>query len=121
MPKRRVSNTSRKTNKSGTGSRSSLKCHRFIGVDLSGGKNDKTSVAVLEYYPGQNKLFLTHIYEHIQAEGEISGDLALFEIIKEHSPNLEYLCIDAPLKLPKCIRCKLKCPGYEKCKEPEIQ
>src|ERR1700734_2404035 len=96
-----------------------LKPHRFIGVDLSGGKNDRTSLAVLDYYPGQQKLFLTHIYEHIQQEDGVSADQALFEIILEHSQNLEYLCIDAPLKFPKCIRCKLACPGYERCKEKE--
>lgn len=75
---------------------------------------------MLDYYPGQKKLFLTHIYEHIQAEGEISADQVLFEIIQEHAENLEYLCVDAPLKFPKCVTCRLKCPGYERCKEPEI-
>ncbi len=88
---------------------------------MSGGKNDRTSVAVFDYYESQKKLFLTHIYEHIQQEGDISADQALFEIINGHLENLEYLCIDAPLKFPKCVRCELRCPGYEKCKEVEIQ
>jgi predicted nuclease with RNAse H fold len=93
---------------------------RFIGVDLSGGKNDRTSAAVLDYYPKERKLFLTHVYEHIKSQDEISSDQALYEIISEHKENLELLCIDAPLKLPKCLRCELICPGYERCKEPEI-
>lgn len=29
--------------------------------------------------------------------------------------------MDVPLSLPKCMRCQLKCPGYEKCKESEIR
>jgi hypothetical protein len=90
-------------------------------VDLSGGKNDRTSVTVLDYYAEQKKLFLTHIYEHIQQEGDISSDQALFEIINDHTENLEYLCIDAPLKFPVCVRCELRCPGYENCKVKEVQ
>lgn len=90
-------------------------------MDLSGGKNDRTSVSVFDYYESQKKLFLTHIYEHIQQEGDISADQALFEIISGHLENLEYLCIDAPLRFPKCVQCELRCPGYEKCKEVEIQ
>jgi len=94
--------------------------HRFIGIDLSGGKNDRTSLAVLDYYSKEKKLFLTHIYEHIEQVGDLSADQSLFEIIREHQDHLEYLCIDAPLKFPKCIRCLLVCPGYERCKEKEI-
>src|ERR1017187_6963654 len=116
-----VSGSKSQAHSKGSRSQNKLKYHRFIGIDLSGGKNDRTSLAVLDYYPGQEKLFLTHIYEHIQQEGEISSDQALFEIICEHQSGLEFLCVDAPLKLPKCIRCKLVCPGYEKCKEKEIQ
>jgi hypothetical protein len=117
----RVSGAAGQTHSSRSRDQNKLKPHRFIGVSLSGGKNDRTSLAVLDYYPGQDKLFLTHIYEHIQQEDGTSGDQALFEIIKEHQENLEFLCIDAPLKFPKCIRCRLVCPGYEKCKEKEIQ
>jgi predicted nuclease with RNAse H fold len=90
-------------------------------VNLCGAKNDRTSLAVLDFYPDQNKLFLTHIYENIQHEEEVSSDQALYEIIREHSENLEFVCLDAPLNLPKCMRCKLACPGYERCKEKEIQ
>ena len=106
MSASRVSGPTGQTHSSRARDQNKLKPHRFIGVNLSGGKNDRTSVAVLDYYPGQNKLFLTHIYEHIQQEDGISADQALYEIIREHSENLEYLCIDAPLKFPKCIRCK---------------
>jgi len=78
-------------------------------------------VTVLDYYETQKKLFLTHIYEHIQQEGDISSDQALFETINDHTENLEYLCLDAPLKFPICVRCQLRCPGYELCKVKEIQ
>jgi hypothetical protein len=32
----------------------------------------------------------------------------------------ESISFDVPLSLPKCLRCDLVCPGYETCKEPEI-
>jgi hypothetical protein len=121
MSARRISSAEGSSNKARTRDQNQLKPHRFIGIDLSGGKNDRTSVSVLDYYKSQNKLFLTHIYEHVQQEGDVSADQALFEIITDHMENLEYLCIDAPLKFPKCIRCQLRCPGYEKCNEKEIQ
>lgn len=59
--------------------------------------------------------------EKSNSHGEISADQILFETIKENLTNTKYLCINAPLQLPKCMRCRLKCPGFEKCKEPEIQ
>ena len=34
---------------------------------------------------------------------------------------LRYVAVDAPLQFPKCVRCELKCPGYDKCKKPEIK
>jgi len=33
---------------------------------------------------------------------------------------MELLAFDVPVTWPKCIRCELKCPGYEVCTEPEI-
>jgi hypothetical protein len=120
MSTSRVSGPQGQTHSSRSRDKNKLRPHRFIGLTLGGGKNDRTSLAVLEYYPGQQKLFLTHIYEHIQQEEEISADQVLLEIINEHGADLEYLSINAPLKFPKCVRCKLACPGYERCKEKEI-
>ncbi len=39
----------------------------------------------------------------------------------DEEKDLSTVAVDAPLKLPKCLRCRLQCPGYEECKEPEIQ
>ena len=120
MSASRVSSAQGQANAGRARDQDKLSLHRFIGVNLSGGKNDRTSVAIVDYYPGQKKLFLTNIYEHIQQEEDTSADQALFEIIKESSDHLEYLCIDAPLSFPKCVRYRLACPGYERCKEKEI-
>ena len=43
--------------------KSSLKVHRFIGLALGGGKADRASLAVIEYYPNQKKIFLSHLIE----------------------------------------------------------
>ena len=96
-----------------------LKRGHFAGISLSGGKSDKTCLAFLEYYPEQNKIFLSHLSDKIKTEGEISGDLSLVEEIQRFRKP-EITAINAPLNTPKCMRCKLKCPGYEACQEDEI-
>ncbi len=125
MSKRRLSNHQRKprigTSEAPVKLGAHLKVHRFIGVSLSGGKADKSCLAVLEYYPDHNKVFLTQLEEKIKSDEEISADLKIHEIISRYGKDVELVAFDAPLTLPKCMSCKLKCPGYENCKEPEIQ
>ena len=122
MSKRRVSSTpstSSRTRPRSRGQRLSLE--RFLGVSLLGGKNDRTTLAVLEYYPEHRKLFLSQLHEKIKSENDISADQTLIDQIQSFQPGVKMLALDVPLDLPKCLRCKLKCPGFEKCKEPEIQ
>ncbi len=97
-----------------------LKSHHFLGVALGGGKTDRTCVADLEYFPQQKKVFLARLYEGIRTEGETSADLYLHRVICEASVNVMSVSFDVPITLPKCMRCTLKCPGYEDCLEPEI-
>ena len=93
---------------------------RFLGVNIAGGKTDKTELVSLEYYPEHKKLFLNQIEEKIQSRGQLSGDQQLFELITKKYRDASLVAINAPTRLPKCIRCKLECPGFEKCTEPEI-
>jgi hypothetical protein len=104
-----------------SGGRKGLKVHHFGGVALAGGKTDKTCFAILDFYPQQNKIFLSRLFEKIRTEGEVSADLQLHRLVSLTPGRLETLAFDVPLKLPKCLRCKLVCPGYEACDEPEIQ
>lgn len=99
----------------------SPKFRRFIGVSLAGGKTDKTCMSVLEYYPVQKKVFLSRLFDKIKSEGEISSDLMVHRLITHCPGPVESVAFDVPLRLPKCLRCKLKCPGYENCDQPEIQ
>lgn len=98
-----------------------LKFHRFIGVSLGGGKTDKTCLSVIEYYPLQKKIFLSRLFDKIKTEGEVSADWQIHQLITKCPPPVESVAFDVPLQLPKCVTCRLKCPGYEICEEPEIE
>lgn len=88
---------------------------RFIGLSLSGGKNDKACVAVIEYFPKHKKIFLTKIFDKIKNEESISADLKIVEIVEQYKSNLQSLSLDTPFRMPYCLRCQVRCPGYEAC------
>jgi hypothetical protein len=98
-----------------------LRVHRFAGVALGGGKTERTSVAVIEYYPDSKRVFLRALRDKIKTEGLISSDEALHHLLTVEEVGLETIAFDAPLQLPKCIRCELVCPGFEACRLPEIR
>jgi hypothetical protein len=95
---------------------------RYLGIDLAGAKNQKTALAVLEYYPKENKVFLLDIYEKIvPAEGHTSDD-ALLELIEELKPGIARVGVNVPLDLPPCIPCSRKvCPLPTKCTVAEVK
>lgn len=97
-----------------------MKAHHFSGLALGGGKTDKSCLAFVEYYHNHNKIFLSQLYSRIKSEKDISADHLLIKLLSD-GRHLEFLAIDTPLKLPKCLRCRLRCPGYESCAEPEIK
>lgn len=95
-----------------------LKSHQFQGVSLGGGKTSKTCVSLIEYYPHEKNIFLKELTTQIKLEGEVSADEKLLKLLK--SRKTHSIAINSPLKLPKCLRCRLTCPGYENCTEEEI-
>lgn len=92
-----------------------------MGLSLAGGKTDKACLVVLDYFPDQRRLFLKQTYEKVKTEGELSGDLKLYEILRLYQAQAHSLILDVPWKVPLCLKCDLVCPGYEQCKEPHIQ
>lgn len=98
-----------------------LTVHRFAGVALGGGKTERTAVAVIEYYPESKRIFLRALRDKLKGEGELSSDETLFHLLTVEEVGLETIAFDAPLQLPKCIRCDLVCPGFEACRLPEIR
>lgn len=101
--------------------RQKLRQHSFVGICLGGGKTARTSVAVVDYFPQHKKVFLSRIIDRVGSEGDNSADRQLLKVIADLDKRPEWIALDVPLQLPKCLRCRLKCPGYERCKVPEIQ
>lgn len=97
------------------------KLHRFIGLALGGGKTDKTCLAVVEYFPEQNKIFLGRLFDRIKSDGEISSDFQVHSLIAQFAGAVESVAFDVPITLPHCLRCELRCPGLEACTEESTQ
>jgi hypothetical protein len=99
----------------------SLKCIRFAGVALGGGKTDRTAVVIVEYYPEHNKVFLRRTFDHVKAEGDHTADQAILDLLSKQETPLHSITFDTPLTLPGCLLCTCEAPGYEKCPRPEVQ
>ena len=99
---------------------SSIKSHCFVGLCLRGSKTDTTSLAVLEYYPKEKKIFLRHIYSSLQSTQKISGDKLIYDLLKDSFRRIDSIFFNSPLSLPQCMTCTLACPGHEECKESHI-
>jgi hypothetical protein len=97
---------------------------RYLGLDLSGAKNAKTTIAVLEHYPKEGKVFLLDVHPGIGADAHTSSDEALIETIRDHAdehPHLK-MGINVPLVLPPCITCtKKSCPLPHSCVVPAVK
>lgn len=100
--------------------RTKLNNQKFVGLSLGGTKTDKSSLAILEYFPDQQKIFLSEIFEKIKSNIDENSDDQIHRLITERSNELELIGVDTPMTLPKCMRCRLSCPGYKVCSEPEI-
>lgn len=98
-----------------------FKVIKFGGLTLGGGKGRKTCLSILEYYVKEKKLFLSELHDGIEESARVSADTHIIKILDKVGPSLHSLGVDAPLIMPKCMRCRLKCPGHEKCTEPEIK
>jgi len=92
---------------------------KYIGLSLSGGKSDRTYMARLDHYKGE-KLVLSSLKYAPKGDKKISADKKLIDEIKKIK-GLQLVGLDAPLQLPVCIRCRLKCPGYEACKVTSVK
>jgi hypothetical protein len=99
----------------------SLRMVRFAGVSLGGGKTDKTAVAVIDYFPDQKRVFLRTLKDKLSGKDGATADEALYVLLTKEESDLSLIAFDVPLQLPKCFRCELRCPGVEKCVQPEVK
>lgn len=94
---------------------------KFLGLSLSGGKTDKATLALIEYYPEQKKVFLSRLFHSIKAEKDLSTDAQIIEILQQYQEQVEYVGVDNPWQPPPCFQCDQKCGGYEVCTKPHIK
>ena len=95
---------------------------RFLGLELAGAKNQKTSLAVLEFYPKEQKVFLLDIFDHITYPENQTGDEAVLEAIREEKSKSVVLGVNVALDLPPCITCIRKhCPTPSNCTVPAVK
>jgi hypothetical protein len=119
MRKRRPKNLSSKSSRSPKLNFSEFS--RFIGISLSGGKSDKACVSFVDKYKDTERLILSTLIERVRTEEFISADLKLHEMLVQNKHLLHSVAVDAPLSLPYCLNCRLKCPGYEVCEVESIR
>ena len=95
---------------------------RYVGLSLGGGKSDRTTVTVIDYYRKQCKAFVIDVYESVGAHDDYSADEVLLEILSEFDIPVKVLAVDAPLTLPPCVNgCRKGCKGMAKCVVPEVR
>jgi hypothetical protein len=95
---------------------------RYLGLELSGAKSSKTSLAVLEFYPREKKIFLLDSFDRILPNEEHTSDESLLDIISEVGIGAAGLGANVPLQLPPCIECTRKsCPLPGKCTVPAVR
>jgi hypothetical protein len=87
---------------------------RYLGLELSGAKNNKTALSILEYYPKEKKVFLLDIQDRISVprlnENELSlshsgstADEFLLKLLRDTAEDLAVMAVNVPLTLPPCF------------------
>lgn len=101
--------------------------YRSLGLEVSGSKNDRTALAVLDFYPKTQRLILVDIQPKIVGVEDMSADEALVRAVEEalgEAPHLTGLSIHGPLSLPPVLRQAVKegkpQPFSEKSRDAEI-
>lgn len=96
---------------------------RYLGLELSGAKNAKTTLATLEYYPKEKKVFLLDVHVGIGADESANSDEALIQTISDHADeHLDFkMGVNVPLTLPPCIGCTKKACMNSQCAAPEVK
>jgi Protein of unknown function (DUF429) len=89
----------------------------IVGVDLGGGKSKNTAVATLRV---DSHACATIIDLSPRAATRPLYDAALIDMLRSYGDG-SLLCVDAPLTLPPCLRCRESvCPGQESCVDPAV-
>lgn len=82
---------------------SATTAYRSIGLDLSGSRNQKTCVAVLDFYPKGHRIILSELKTDLGPKSEMSGDDALLGFLEDLvDPKFKVagVATTAPVSLP---------------------
>jgi len=122
MPKRKASAAvKRRTDSLNTLEGVGLRCVRFAGVALGGGKTDRTAVVNLEYYPDHKKLFLRDMVERMKPSDLLTTDQILLGHLTHPDRPLHSVTFDTPTSLPVCLKCDCGKPDYSQCPRNEVK
>ncbi len=86
---------------------------------MGGGKADKACLAVLDYYPEHQKVFLSRLVEKIKNEERSSADLKICQLVEEFSEGAESIALDVPWNPPLSFLSP-STESYETSQEPHI-
>lgn len=90
---------------------------RYLGLELSGAKNQKTALASIEYYPTEKKIFLLDTFDRVEA-----GDESLLALLEELRTPTTQIGVNIALELPPCVSCTRKtCPLPKSCTVPAVK
>lgn len=95
---------------------------KYLGLELSGARNQKTTLCVLEYFKKEDRLFLLTLIEGIGPDEEISGDEQLLDCLTPYQGKQNILTTNVPTSFPPCAPCTVKtCGSLTDCKNPEVK
>jgi hypothetical protein len=102
--------------------RPSLQTRRYLGLELSGAKSEKTAVAAIEFYPRESKVFLLDTFDRQGGSEDHTADETLLHLLNELSHDVRGVGVNVPLSLPPCIECERKtCPLPAACTVPAVK
>jgi len=98
-----------------------MSAKRILGLELSGAKNNRTTLAVMEYFPKEKKIFLRDLIEKLGPSEKDSADALLVREIKNWVRKNDVLVTSAGLTLPPCLPCGKTCRKPDSCTLPEAR
>jgi hypothetical protein len=87
----------------------------IAGMSLGGGRKENFFFSLLEYYPEEDRWFLTSL-KQVKDEDTLDRDEVITNWVNDD--QLHQLVVDFPLTKPVCATCSLDCPGIQKCYHP---
>lgn len=93
----------------------------FVGVSLSGGRVDKSSICELEFYPQKNRLFVRHNFHGELGRDCFSADELLLDYFYQKAEQIRVLVFDTPVSLPPCAFCTCPSRYLADCPDSDVQ